>query len=457
MYQERNMQIANTNPPSSLTSTAKNAKSAKERSQSLRTSRSLRFNPIGSNADKPPTKAALALIFTILLLDVIGISMLYPIAAYLVLRYSSDAFMITLLTVIYAAAQFVAAPLLGKLGDRYGRRPVLLISLAGSAIGYTIFGIGGALWVLFVSRLIDGITAGNQSVAAAYIADVSAPEARAKNFALIGMAWGIGLIIGPASGAALGQWQLDAPAFLAAGLSLLSLALSFFWLLESLPAEQRAATPLRLGDLNPFGAILVFVGKPGLGALLLALCLFNFAFQGINSIESLFLIKRFAAQPWQIGALLVIAGVTIAAVNRIVPPLTARYGEQRIAQASLLLIGLGALATCVAPALWLIVPINVARTIASGLVFPTLGALMTGRAAPREAGALMGVTTALGSFMTILGPLWAGAVYDRVMPSAPFWMGAGVFTLAAGLLLPVPLWVLRTGNQPSVPPFDDGR
>ena len=145
---------------------------------------------------KPPTRATLALIFAILLLDVIGISMLYPIAAYLVLRYSSDALKVMLLTVIYAAAQFVAAPLLGKLGDMYGRRPVLLVSLAGSAIGYTIFGVGGALWVLFVSRLIDGITAGNQSVAAAYIADVSAPEVRTKNFALIGMAWGIGLIIG---------------------------------------------------------------------------------------------------------------------------------------------------------------------------------------------------------------------------------------------------------------------
>jgi MFS family permease len=398
-------------------------------------------------AHERPANPALALVFAILLLDVIGISLLYPIAAYLVLRYSNDAFMVTLLTVIYAAAQFMAAPLLGKLGDIYGRRPILLISLAGSVAGYIVLGIGGALWILFVSRLIDGITAGNQSVAAAYIADVSTPEARAKNFTLIGMAWGIGLIIGPATGAALGQWWLDAPAFLAAGLSLLGLILGLFWLPESLAAAQRATTPLRLRDLNPFGAILTFVGKPGLGALLLALCLFHFAFQGINSIESLFLIGRFAAQPWQIGALLVIAGITIAAIQRIVAPLAARYGEQRVAQASLLLLGLGALATCVAPMLWLIVPINVVRTISSGLVFPTLGTLMTNRVAAREAGTLMGVSTALGSCMTILGPMWAGAVYDQMMPSAPFWMSAGVFTLAAFLLLPAPVWVARTSRR----------
>jgi MFS transporter, DHA1 family, tetracycline resistance protein len=396
---------------------------------------------------EPPTNAALGLIFAILLLDIVGISMLYPIAAYLVLRYSNDAFMVTLLTVIYAAAQFVAAPLLGKLGDMYGRRPVLLVSLAGSAVGYIIFGIGGALWLLFLSRLIDGITAGNQSVAAAYIADVSTPDIRAKNFTLIGMAWGVGLVIGPAAGAALGQWWLDAPAFLAAGLSLLGLLLGFFWLPESLPAAQRATTSLRLGDLNPFGAILAFLAKPGLGGLLLALCLFNFAFQGINSIESLFLIKRFAAQPWQIGALLVVAGATIAVVQRVVPPLVARYGEQRIAQASLLMLALGALATCYAPTLWLIFPINLLRTITSGLVFPTLGTLMTSRVAAREVGALMGVTAALGSFMTILGPLWAGVVYDRVMPSAPFWMSAGVFALAACFLLPVPLWVAISSRR----------
>src|SRR5215213_5922395 len=273
-----------------------------------------------------PTKATLGLIFAILLLDVVGISMLYPIAAYIVLRYSNDALMVTLLTVIYAAAQFVAAPLLGKLGDIYGRRPVLLISLLGSAIGYVTFGVGGALWILFASRLIDGITAGNQSVAAAYIADVSTPETRAKNFTLIGMAWGIGLVIGPASGAALGQWRLDAPAFAAAGLSLLSAALGFFWLPESLPVAQRETTALRLGDLNPFGAIIAFVGKPGLGRLLLVLCLFNVAFQGINSTETLFLIERFAAQPWQIGALLVVAGGTITLVQRMVAPLVARYG-----------------------------------------------------------------------------------------------------------------------------------
>src|SRR5262245_2342823 len=192
-----------------------------------------------ANYEMKPTKAALNLIFCILLLDVVGISILYPVAPYIVRRYSSDALMLTVLTAIYAAAQFFAAPVLGKLGDRYGRRPVLLVSLFGSAIGYVLFGVGGALWVLLLARLIDGITAGNQSTAAAYIADVSPPEARAKNFALIGMAWGLGLILGPALGATLGQINLAAPAFAAAMLAFVSLLLGIVLLPESLPDEAR--------------------------------------------------------------------------------------------------------------------------------------------------------------------------------------------------------------------------
>ncbi len=136
-------------------------------------------------------RGALSVIFLIMLLDVIGISILFPVAPYLVKRYSDQALMVSMLTVIYAAAQFFAAPALGKLGDRHGRRPVLILSVLGSALGYVIFGIGGALWVLFLSRLIDGITAGNMSTASAYLADVSKLEERAKNFGLIGVAWGV--------------------------------------------------------------------------------------------------------------------------------------------------------------------------------------------------------------------------------------------------------------------------
>jgi MFS family permease len=387
--------------------------------------------PPAEDGGRAATRRALALVFGILLLDVIGLSMLYPVGAYIVRRYSEDALMVTVLTALYAGAQFVAAPVMGKLGDRHGRRPVLLASLAGSAAGYVLFGLGGALWVLFVARFLDGITAGNHSTAAAYIADVSAPDERARNFSLIGTAWGLGLILGPALGATLGQLNLAAPAFAAAALSVVGALLGLALLPESLPAARRETAPLRLRDLNPFGSIGAMARRPGLGRLLLALSLFHLAFNGINSTETLFLIEKFAAQPGQVGALLVLLGITIVLVQRAVPRTVRRCGERRLAVVSLLAPALAALAMFCSPVLWAIYPLAVLRTAGSGFFFPTVGALMTRHVSPREQGALMGVTTALGSVMSVAGPLGAGVAFDRVMPGAPLWLGAAVLGLAA--------------------------
>jgi MFS transporter, DHA1 family, tetracycline resistance protein len=377
------------------------------------------------------TRRALTLVFGILLLDVVGLSLLYPVAAYVVRRYGGDALTVTALTAVYAGAQLVAAPALGKLGDRYGRRPVLLVSLSGSAAGYVLFGVGGALWVLFLARLLDGITAGNQSTAAAYIADVSTPEVRAQHFTLIGTAWGLGLILGPALGATLGQIDLAAPAFAAAALSVAGVLLGLVLLPESLPPERRETTPLRPRDLDPFGSIGAMARLPGLGRLLLVLCLFNLGFNGINSTEALFLIEKFAAQPGQVGVLLVLAGITVVLAQRAVQPAVRRMGERRLAVVSLLGPALAALAVSFSPVLGAVYPLAVLRTAGSAFVFPALGALMTGRVSPREQGALMGVNAALGSAMGVAGPLWAGVAFDRVSPGAPYWMGAALLVLAA--------------------------
>jgi DHA1 family tetracycline resistance protein-like MFS transporter len=377
-------------------------------------------------------KHALGVIFCIMLMDIVGINILYPIAPYLVKRYSDEALMVTMLTVIYAAAQFFAAPVLGKLGDRYGRRPVLVLSVLGAAIGYVVLGIGGALWVLFLARLIGGITAGNLSTASAYLADVSTPQNRAKNFGLIGVAWGVGLIVGPALGAVLGQINLAAPAFVAATLSFLNMLLVIFLLPESLPKEQRESSRLRANDLNPLASIMALGRLPSLGYLFLTLCLFNFAFNGVNSTQTLFLIDKFAIQPWQLGSQMVIGGITVAVVQAfLVQRCVSHYSEKPIAIASLVGQVFSALAVFFAPAFWLIYPLTVLNSILSTFTFPTIGTLASNSLSPREQGILMGVTTALGSLMSVLGPLCAGLVYDRVMRGASYWMSAGVFALAA--------------------------
>jgi DHA1 family tetracycline resistance protein-like MFS transporter len=357
------------------------------------------------------------------------------VAAFIVQRYSNNAIHVTMLTVIYAAAQFFAAPLLGKLSDRFGRRPVILISVCGTAVGYLIFGIGGALWILFVSRLISGITGGNMSACSAYIADVSKPEERAKNFALIGMAWSIGLILGPALGAVFGQWNLAAPAFAAAVMALANLLLGIFLLPESLPAGQRKTQPMRLNDVNPFAAIGEMARKPGLGAILVVLCLFNLAFNGVTSTESLFLIHKFDALPGQVGLLLASYGIATGFVQTfLVGRTVARFGEEKVATASLLMQAPGALATFFAPALWMIFPINIFTRGMNAFIWPMLTTLTVNKVKPGEQGTLMGVTTALGSLMNMLGSFLGGAIYQNVLRGSPFLFAAVLFILAALVL-----------------------
>jgi MFS transporter, DHA1 family, tetracycline resistance protein len=388
-----------------------------------------------TNRDSKNGKGALGFIFSVVLLDVMGLAILMPVQAYIVRQYSKEALMVAMIPVLYAGAQFFAAPLLGKLSDRYGRRPVLLISIFGSAFGYFLFGIGGALWVLFLSRLIDGFTAGNASTASAYIADVTLPKDRAKNFGFIGMAFGLGFILGPTLGGLLSEINLNAPAYAAGILSLLSAVVGYFILPESLPKEKRETKTLRLADLNPFASILELLRRPTVGGLLAAQCLFFFVFNGNNSILSVFMIEKFAVQPWQIALLFAVGGITMAIMQGgLVGPLVKRFSEKPLAIDSLLLQALAAVGIVSAPALWMLYPMAVINSLGTGLIWPTLGALLANSVSPEEQGKVSGVSTALGSLMSIFGPLWVGASYDRITPSAPFWIGALIFMLA-GLLL----------------------
>jgi multidrug resistance protein len=392
-------------------------------------------------------KGALSFIFSVVLLDVIGLAILMPVQAYIVRQYSDEALMVAMIPVLYAGAQFFAAPLLGKLSDRYGRRPVLLVSIFGSALGYFLFGIGGALWVLFLSRLIDGFTAGNASIASAYIADVTPPQDRAKNYGFIGMAWGLGFVLGPALGGLLSQISLNAPAYAAGILSLLSAVVGYFILPESLPTEKRERKPLRLADINPFGSIFEMLRRPTVGGLLITQCLFFFVFNGNNSMLSVFMIDKFAVQPWQIAVLFVVSGIAMSIMQGgLVGPLVKRFGEKPLAINSLLIQALATIGTVTAPALWMLYPVGVINSLGTGLIWPTLGALLANSVSHDEQGKVSGVGTALGSLMSVFGPLSAGAAYDRIAPVTPFWIGGLIFVLAGYLLTRVKVKAYASSN-----------
>jgi MFS transporter, DHA1 family, tetracycline resistance protein len=380
-------------------------------------------------------RIAISLIFVTMLLDIIGMSILFPISAYIVRQYSDQALMVTLLSVIYSAAQFFAAPAIGKLSDRVGRRPVLLVCLAGAAAGYVVFGIAGSLWILFLSRLIGGITGGSLSTASAYIVDVSKPEELAKAFSLVGLAWGIGLIMGPALGGSLGQIDLRAPAFFSATIAFGAMVLSFFYLPESLPPERRLAAPLRLSDLNAFASIRAVGRLPGLAGILLSNSLFNFAFNAMLATETLFIILRFSAQPWHLGLLNVCAGISTALVQALfIRPLVSRLGEAQLTFICILTMGCTALAVNFNPFFLLVYPIIILRSASMGFVMPLISTLSAQRVSRRDQGQLMGVTTALNSLMAIFAPILAGLLFDHWFSGAPYLLAASVFVAAAFIL-----------------------
>ncbi len=388
--------------------------------------------------DQQTTKRVLRIIFFIMLMDIVGMSIIFPVAPYIVQLYSGDALMVTMLTVIYAGAQFFAAPALGKISDRVGRRPVLLVSVFGSAIGYFIFGIGGALWVLFLSRLLDGITGGNISTASAYIIDVSKPEERAKNFTLLGMAYGVGFILGPALGGVIGQWNLNAPVYVAGFIFLISTVLVYFLLPESLPVERRAKSRLSLNDFNPFTSVAQMLVKPGLGILLLIIAFFNFSFDGVNSVTGVFIKNKFHSLPLTLGLLMVCVGIATAFVQAtLIERLVRRYGEKRMALVGLLASVIGWPLIAFAPALWMLFPITLLQSGITGFIWATTGTMAANNVAEHEQGGLAGVNVALSGLMAMLGPLWAGAAYDHVAPSSPYWIGAIILIVACGLLFSV--------------------
>jgi MFS transporter, DHA1 family, tetracycline resistance protein len=383
---------------------------------------------------KPP----LGLIFFIMLMDIVGMSIIFPVAPYIVQRYSNDALMVTMLTVIYAGAQFFAAPALGKISDRVGRRSVLLVSVFGSAIGYFIFGMAGALWVLFLSRLIDGITGGNISTAMAYLADVSKPEERPKNFVLIGMAYGLGFVIGPALGGPLGQVSLNAPAFAAGVISLVSVLLIFFTLPESLPKERRETRALRLGDFNPLTSIGYMLRKPGLGLILAVYALFNLAFDGANATTGVFVARKFVTQPWHLGLLFVVSGIAIALVQALFTQrLVGRFGEKRVALTGLIGNAVTGLLIFSAPLLWLLYPVVFLSGGLTGFIWAPMGALAANSVSEREQGQLAGVNAALSGLMAAIGPLWGGLAYDHLMPGSPYLISAVIVGIACLLLIQV--------------------
>lgn len=376
-------------------------------------------------ASPKPSRHALALIFATIFLDLLGIGILVPVIPFLVRRFDSDALTVGLLALSFSAAQFVASPILGVLSDRFGRRPVLLLSLLGSAFGYFLFGWAGALWVMFLARLIDGFTGGNISAAQAYIADISAPQDRAKNFGLVGAAFGLGFIIGPALGGVLAKISLAAPAYGAGVLSLLTMAFGYFLLPESLQPENRRHEPLHLRDLNPLRQGMAALSRNDLWPILLAFFFLNFAFSGLQTNFAVYTADKLGMGPEANAAVFAYIGfIAVLMQAFIVRRLSRHYADRNLAAVGIAIMSCGFLATAWAHDTFTLYVACTLTPIGSGLTTPTLTSLLSKLVTSREQGWALGASQSAASLARIAGPVWAGLVYDHISQGAPYWTGA---------------------------------
>ena len=390
--------------------------------------------------------------FLTLLNDRLSESIVFPLLPFLLAQFAPDGRTLGLLAGSYALAQFLVTPLIGALSDRYGRRPVISICVAGSVVGLGLFALTVSLpWpersllpllLLFSARVIDGISGGTAATASAVLADITPPEKRAKAFGMIGVAFGLGFILGPFVGGQLARIAVPLPVWVATGFAVLNLVVVLNLLPETHPIESRQQLP-RKRDLNPFARLTQVLINPSVGRLCGAFFLFFLAFNGFTAILVLYFKQRFGWGPDLATTAFLVVGVVATVVQGgLIGPLVKRFGEWRLT-----LVGLGlVIAGCLlipgvgsaerAPAIFVAVGI---LALGTGLVTPSLRSLVSRRLGQDGQGSALGSLQALQSLGSFLGPPLAGFSYDLLGPISPFAGAAVVLILVIALVAGSPL------------------
>lgn len=374
-------------------------------------------------------------IFLTVLTEVIVGGILFPILPYFVERFSSDAFTIGLLASSFGAAQFVATPVLGAVSDRIGRRPILLMCTAGTSLACYIFGFANALWLLFLSRIFNGLTGGVVSTAQAYLADISQSEQeRTKNFGLIGATFGLGFILGPALGGALATINIKLPVLLAGTIALINTIIGYYQLTESL--THKIEKPIRITNLNPFTQLAELLHRKQVRNLLLGFFIYSFVFSGCTNIFVIFLRDRFGWDPIQAGSLFVVAGIVSAVVQGVlIGKIVPIFGEMKVGLTGLFLFSVALALIALTPFGILLYGIQAILALGDGLAFPSLRGLLASSVAEQEQGKISGGSQSLMSLGQILAPSITSFSYDKLGMEAPFW-GATLLVLLAIVIIP---------------------
>jgi DHA1 family tetracycline resistance protein-like MFS transporter len=439
---------------------------------------------------------ALLPVFVIVLVDLLGMTIIIPLLPLYATSFGADPFTIGLLGAAYPVMQFAGAPLLGRLSDRYGRKPVLLISQLGTLIGFLMLGLAQALPLLFLSRIVDGLSGANVSTAQAVITDRTTVRTRTQGLGLMGAAFGLGFIIGPVIAGvslALSGDNYRVPALVAAGFSALSIALTWFWLEETLPAERRG-TPAAGAALS-FAGMFRAVGHPQVGLLLVLMFAQQIAFGGFEQLLALFTLSRLGLNALGNALVFVFVGVIVVTVQGgFIGPWSRRFGDRRLVYAGLATLAAGLILTAITPAQpvpwysrasleaelnpagigqapgtplpahnipialpddrangWLglawILAAMVPASIGGGILQPSINSLITKRIDPSETGGMLGISAAFLSAANALAPVLGGAIFQALGSTAPFLFGG----LVLAALLAGAWRLIKPGREEQVP------
>jgi DHA1 family tetracycline resistance protein-like MFS transporter len=400
-------------------------------------------------------QASLAVILLTVFIDMVGIGIVFPIMPKLIEtmlggRIAEASTFYGIVVGVYYLTNFIASPALGALSDRFGRRPIILISLAALGLDYVILALAPNLWWLVVARALSGTFGATITASSAYIADISPPEKRAQNFGLIGAAFGVGFIAGPVIGGLLGEIGPRVPFVVAACLSLVNCLFGLFVLQESLAPQNRRAFSWR--DANPVGAFVKVAAYPAVAALMTVAILSNLAERSLESTWVLFSGYRFGWGPFEVGVSLAVVGLLVAIVQggliRIVVPW---LGEWRTLVVGLVTAAIAFLLYAFATKGWMVYAIMLFHIVGWGCSGPALQALASKAVPANEQGLVQGVLMAIATATGIVGaPVAAGLFGYFVGPDAPFAFPGVSFALGAALFLASLLFLRRPPEDRAV-------
>lgn len=415
------------------------------------------------------TRSPMLFIFLNVFIDLLGVGIVLPLLPYYVKLVEQSgnvwfadnrALLVGGLTAAFSLVQFISVPLLGALSDRYGRRPILLLSLFGTGLSYVLFaladrfiafGAEAVMLALFVARIIDGFTGANISTAQAYIADITKPEERAKGMGMIGAAFGLGFMLGPAIGGLLAQMSLATPSIVAAVLCFGNVLFGFFNLPESLPVERRS-TRMTAAQLNPVTRLQGVLNNATIRPLIIGSMLLSLAFAGLQNNFAVFSDVRFSFGPTDNAFVFALIGVVAVImqgflISRLVP----RFGEARLAITGMTLMATAFALVALVPQGWMLYPTLALLSIGSGMANPSITSMISRRVSPGQQGATLGGLQAINSLTMIVGPIYAGLVFDNVAISAPYLSGAAFIATAVTIVAVALRTTTITRTLPSMP------